>query len=34
MNMKVATHAIRLNAGYEQGIKQGRITDENYDGTD
>jgi hypothetical protein len=34
MNMKVATHAIRLDAGNEQGIKQERIADEIYDGTD
>jgi hypothetical protein len=28
MNMKVATHAKRLDAGYEQDIKQGQIADE------
>jgi hypothetical protein len=34
MNMKVATHVPRLDTGYEQGIKQGQIADEIYDGTD
>jgi len=34
MNMKVATHVTRLDAGYEQDIKQGRIAHENWHGTD
>jgi hypothetical protein len=34
MNMQVATHVPSLDAGYEQGIKQGQIADESYDGTD
>jgi hypothetical protein len=34
MNMKVATHVPKLDAGYEQDIKQGRIADEIRHGTD